>query len=317
MSKIYSQRFYPNPFRYRKLKTNIDQNEIFEEVTNNLQPFLTNKFSLIGDYIDEFGSLKSELKLIRILREKIRITFNLLKSKPILLSKHFDQTNNFDEYQKNLRYLELPLQPLTDKKGFEVQFLSNELLEDAIEEIDDGFTYIYDYCSKMFPESTDLWTDYALLNPKEFPFISHDSLLESTYEIFDKIFDNLQKNSVNLFTWVISGDFNTRLLKVIKPKIEVTKVNYLFILLESLLSLTLFLMIIKYVLSNSKSLLILKNQKLGVNNIRILISEVKKDLNFKKFRFKQKSQKLKSKVLNFKTNLKYKIVKIVVSKTVL
>ena len=76
-------------------------------------------------------------------------------------------------------------------------------------------------------------------------------------------------------------------------------------------------MIIKYVLSNSKSLLILKNQKLGVNNIRILISEVKKDLNFKKFRFKQKSQKLKSKVLNFKTNLKYKIVKIVVSKTVL
>ena len=58
MSKIYSQRFYPNPFRYRKLKTNIDQNEIFEEVTNNLQPFLTNKFSLIGDYIDEFGSLK-------------------------------------------------------------------------------------------------------------------------------------------------------------------------------------------------------------------------------------------------------------------
>ena len=311
MSKIYSQRFYPNPFRYRKLKTNIDQNKIFEEVSNNLQPFLTNKFSLIEDYIDEFGSLKSELKLIRILREKVRITLNLLRSKPILLSKHFEQANNFDEYQKNLRYLELPLQPLTDKKGFEVQFLSNELLEDAIEEIDDGFTFIYDYCSKMFPESTDLWTEYALLNPKQFPFISHDSLLESTYEIFDKIFDNLQKNSVNLFTWVISGDLNTRLLKVVKPKIEVTKVNYLFTLLESLLSLTLFLMILKYILSNSKSLLILKNPKLGINNIRILISEVKKDLNFKKFRFKQNSQKLKLKVLYFKTSLKYKIVKTV------
>ena len=130
-------------------------------------------------------------------------------------------------------------------------------------------------------------------------------------EIFDKIFDNLQKNSVNLFTWIISGDLNTRLLKVVKPKIEVTKVNYLFTLLESLLSLTLFLMILKYILSNSKSLLILKNPKLGINNIRILISEVKKDLNFKKFRFKQNSQKLKLKVWYFKTSLKYKVVKTV------
>jgi len=130
MIKTYKKYFYPNPFRYRKLKNTINQDEIFEEVQQNLEPFLANKFSLIQEYIDEFGDIRSEIKLIRILREKIRENYHLLKNKTNFFSKgiveQFDQVNNFENYQKNLRYLDLPVQPITDKKGFEIQFLSKD-----------------------------------------------------------------------------------------------------------------------------------------------------------------------------------------------
>lgn len=309
MSKINSLHLYPNPFRYRKIKGKIDQAEIFEEVSDNIKPFLANKFSLIQDYLDELGNFKSELKILRVLREKTRILVEIVKNRSYSCSKRFEQLNDIENYQKNLRYLELPVQPFTDKNGFEVQMLSNEILEDTIEEIEEGFTYVYEYCSKIFPESSDLWTEYALITPEEFPFISHDSILESTYEIFDKIFDSLQKNSTNFFNWTISGDLNTRLLKVIKPKIEFAKINYLFIIFESLLSLTLLLLIVKYLSSNSKSLLILKNQTLKLSDIETVISEIKKDFSFERFRIRQKGKKLKSKLLNFNTACKYKILK--------
>jgi hypothetical protein len=69
-------------------------------------------------------------KLIRILREKIRENYHILKNKTNFFSKgiveQFDQVNNFENYQKNLRYLDLPVQPITDKKGFEIQFLSKD-----------------------------------------------------------------------------------------------------------------------------------------------------------------------------------------------
>ena len=52
--------------------------------------------------------------------------------------QQLEQINSLDNYQKNLRYLELPVQPLTNRKGFEIQFLSEELIEDAIEEMEDG-----------------------------------------------------------------------------------------------------------------------------------------------------------------------------------
>lgn len=300
MSKLYSRNFYPNPFRYRKLDNTLDQLEIFDSVKKNIRPFLTKGFQSIENYIDELGNFKSETKVIRILREKLRNT-----SEKISYS-----INNFEKYNSNLRYLELPLQPITDKNGFEVQFLSNELLDDVIEEIDEGFSYIYDYCSQAFPESIELWTDYAALTPNEFPFINHDSLLESTYEIFDKIFDNLQKNSLNLFNWVISGDLNKQLLTVIKPQLKQTKVNHLLTLLESLLTLTLCILILKYLLKKSKRIFSFNNKRLTISNIHDIFFEIKKDLNFKKFRMKQRNKKIKAKILRFKYKCKYQIAKL-------
>lgn len=305
------QRFYPNPFRYRKLKNTINQTEIIEEVNQTLKPFLKDKFLQIHDYVDEFGNLKSEVKIIRILRQKVKTIYEILKSQSNIASKKLESLNNIDNYNQNLRYLELPVQPITDKRGYEVQLLSNEIIEDTLEEIDEGFSYIYDYCSKIFPESSDLWNEYALLNPNEFPFISHDYILESSYEIFDKIFDNLQKNSSNFFSWVISGDLNTRLLKIVKPRLEITKINYLFILLESLVSLTIFLFMVNYIVLTLKSLLNVKNRNVPVNKVKVFFSEIKKDLNFKKFRLQQKSRKINSKLMNFRNNIKYKIVKMV------
>ena len=302
MSKLYSQDFYTNPFRYRKFNNRINQTEVLEGVKNNIKPFLNERFEIIKDYIDELGNFKSEVKIIRFLREKLKTgykTFNL----PL---------DNLEKYNINLRYLELPVQPNINNQGFEVQFLSNEILDDTIEEIDEGVSYIYDYCSQMFPESMDLWTDYVNLTSNEFPFVAHDSMLESTYEIFDKIFDNLQKNSMNFFGWVISGDLNTSLLKLIKPKLTQTKINSLFIILESLLSLTLVLLIMKYILLKSNSIIKVKNKTLKINFIQIIFSEIRKDLNFKRFRIQQQNKKIKSKIISFKNRCKYKILRFII-----
>lgn len=301
MSKLYSRNLYRNPFRYREFDSRINQTEVLEDVKNNIKPFLNERVQLIKDYIDELGNFKSEAKIIRFIREKLNT-----KSKVFNIN-----VDNLERYNSNLRYLELPVQPMVDKKGFEVQFLSNELLEDAIEEVEEGFSYIYDYCSQRFPESIDLWEDYANLTPSEFPFISHDFVLESTYEIFDKIFDNVQKNSLNFFNWVVSGDLNTNLLKVIKPTITKTKLGSLSVILESLLSLTLLLLILKYILLKSNSIVKLKDKTLNVNTIQAVFSEFKQDFNFKRFRIGQQNKKIKSKIFSFKNKFKYKILKFI------
>lgn len=301
MSKLYSRNLYKNPFRYREFDNRINQTEVLEDVKNNIKPFLNERFQLIKDYIDELGNFKSEAKIIRFIKEKLNT-----KSKIFTIN-----VDNLERYNSNLRYLELPVHPIVDKKGFEIQFLSNELLEDAIEEVEEGFSYIYDYCSQRFPESIDLWEDYANLTPSEFPFISHDFVLESTYEIFDKIFDNVQKNSLNFFNWVISGDLNTNLLKVIKPTITKTKLSSLSVVLESLLSLTLLLLILKYILLKSNSIVKLKDKTLNVNTIQAIFSEFKQDFNFKRFRIGQQNKKIKSKIFSFKNKFKYKILKFI------
>lgn len=342
MRKIYLQHFYPNPFRSRNLENAIDQTEIFEEISDTLEPFLgetlepflPDKFFLIHNFVDEFGNLKSQTRIIRFLQRKaidlyhhIEDRFNqkrILKPAKIAVNTIYNITSNqlkklntINNYNQNLRYLELPLQPITDTKGFEIQFLSEDILENTIEEIDEGYRFVYDYCSKMFPESIDLWSDYALLEPNDFPFISHDDLLDSTYEIFEKIFDDLQKNSPNLVSWVISGDLNTRLLKIIKPKIEVTKISpsYIILVLESVLSLTILLIILKYVISHSKTLLFLKeplSEQLGIKGIKTYLSDLNLDIHYATRRFIQKSKKLKSKITDLKFSLKYKIVKTLV-----
>ena len=145
MSKLYSQDFYTNPFRYRKFNNIINQTEVLEGVKKNIKPFLNKRFEVIKDYIDELGNLKPEVKIIRFLREKLKKGYKTCNF----------SLDNLEKYNVNLRYLELPLQSKVNKKGFEVQFLSNEILDDTIEEIDEGFSYVYDYCSQMFPESMD------------------------------------------------------------------------------------------------------------------------------------------------------------------
>lgn len=302
MSKLYSQDFYTNPFRYRKFNNIINQTEVLEGVKKNIKPLLNERFEVIKDYIDELGNLKPEVKIIRFLREKLKKGYKTCNF----------SLDNLEKYNVNLRYLELPLQPKVDKKGFEVQFLSNEILDDTIEEIDEGFSYVYDYCSQMFPESMDLWTDYLNLTPNEFPFVAHDSILESTYEIFDKIFDNLQKNSLNFFGWVISGDLNTNLLRLVKPKLRQTRISSLFIILESLLSLTLVLLVMKYILLKSDSIIKVRNKTLKTNLIQIIFSEIRKDFNFKRFRIQQKNKKIRSKIISFKNRCNYKILKFII-----
>jgi len=302
MNKLYSQDFYTNPFRYRKFDNRINQTEVLEGVKNDIKPFLNERFEIIKDYIDELGNIKPGIKIVRFLKKKLKTGYKTLDL----------SLDNFEQYNTNLRYLELPLQPKVDKKGFEVQFLSNEILDDTIEEIDEGFSYIYDYCSQIFPESIDLLTDYVNLNPNEFPFAVHDSILESAYEIFDKIFDNLQKNSLNFFDWVISGDLNTNLLKLIKPKFTQTRISYLFVILESLLSFTLVLLIIKYILSKSNLILKVQDQTSKNNHVQAIFSEIRKDLNFKRFRIQQHNKKIKSKIISFKNRYKYKILKFII-----
>ena len=326
MIKSYNYRFYPNPFRQQKSKLINDQYEAFNNVREKLKPFLTDKFYEIHTYLDEFGELKPEIRILRSLRERIQLKMTLIKNKVTSkwyykstkfitdpLVKKFDQINTFENYQQNLRYLELPVQPLVNNKGFEIQTISSELIESAIEEVEDGFSYIYEYCSNSFPDSIEMWNDYALLNTNAFPHIAHDDLLESTYEIFDKIFDDLQKNSVNLFNWVISGDLNSRLLKIIKPRIQLTKINYLFKVLESLLSVILLLLIIKYVTSKFTTFYKLNEKKLSPIRVQKLLRSFQKELTFKKARFDYKLRKVVSKIEQLKLNnkLKYKILKLI------
>lgn len=305
MSKLYSQNVYINPFRHRKFDNEIDQVEVLEGVLDNIEPFLNERFTLIKDYIDELGDFKSEARIIRFIRNKLNTKLNVFNF----------SFNNLERYNTNLRYLELPLQPMVDKNGFEVQFLSNELLEDAIEEIDEGFSYVYEYCAQKLPETIDLWVDYAELTPREFPFIAHDSILESTYEIFDKIFDDFQKNSMNFFNWFISGDVKTNLLKVSTPKINQTIKYYLFLIFKQLLFLTFVLFTLKYILLKFNTFIKREDVKFliryEIKSIKAFFSNAKQDLRYKGIRIVQINKKIKSKIFKFKNKCEYKILRII------
>nr|YP_009131281.1 hypothetical protein [Trachydiscus minutus]AIB04135.1 hypothetical protein [Trachydiscus minutus] len=228
MSKVYSRNFYTNPFRYRSFDNKIDQAEVLEEVEYTLEPFLNEKFPLIKDYIDELGNIKSEAKIIQLIKEKL----NFLKSEVKIIrfikeqlnsvSKNFNfSLNDLETYNTNLRYLELPLHPMVDKNGFEVQMLSNELIDDAIDDMEDGFSYVYDYCSKTLPETLDLWYDYADFSQVETPIIAQDIALDETFETIEELLIDFYKsqqkepnnliNLKNLKTLVkriIDRDFN-------------------------------------------------------------------------------------------------------------
>lgn len=303
MINSYNQRFYPNPFRYQKLNTTKNINSTFEKVQQLIKPFLNENFYLVDNYIDEFDKMQKEAKITRILRNKVKRGFKLIKTKFNIASEKSELIN----YQKNLRFLEFPLQPTTDKQGFETELLSSDLIEDVLEEIDEGFSYIYDYYSKSLPESVELWKDYASSTPSEFPIISHDNLLEASYEVFDKIFDDFQKSSINLFEWVVSGDVNSRVMKIIKPTIKSTK---LLILLESLISFTILLLILQYILKDTELIKLIKNRNLSFHYIKKNTLRLKKKISLKKFQINQKMKKLNLKFTNFKTYCKYKTFKL-------
>nr|YP_009550473.1 hypothetical protein [Eustigmatophyceae sp. Bat 8/9-7w]QAA11408.1 hypothetical protein [Eustigmatophyceae sp. Bat 8/9-7w] len=208
MNKVYSRNFYTNPFRYGRFDTKIDPAEVLEEVEYDIEPFLNEKFPLIKDYIDELGNYKSEAKIIRFIKEQ----FNSL-------SKSFNfSLNNLETYNTNLRYLEFPVHPIVDKNGFEVQTLSSEFIDEAIDDIEDGFSYVYDYCSKTFPETIDLWYDYADFSQIKVPSIEHDIALDETYEAIEELLIEFYKshhkepknliNLKNLVKRIIDRDFN-------------------------------------------------------------------------------------------------------------
>lgn len=321
MIETYNQRFYPNPFRYRKLKNILTPYQAFDQIQHRLQPFLKDRFSELHIYIDDLGEWNSEIRLIRIIRKKINKKLNFFTNKLDVLTNPFTQyledNISLETYQKNLRYLELPVQPLVDEKGFELQFLSNEIVEEVLEEIEDGYSSIYEYCSNKFPEAIELWGDYALSNPNEFPFICHDDLLETSYEVFDTIIEDLQKTSLNLFNWTISGDMNTRILKVIKSKLPLVTLKQIRPIVESTMWFIILILVIKYLISkynlvsNLKSLT--QNQyKSALSFLYSIINKLRNQVSLKKLILDQKTKRtfLKISKANFKIELKYQILQL-------
>nr|YP_009550616.1 hypothetical protein [Eustigmatophyceae sp. Chic 10/23 P-6w]QAA11551.1 hypothetical protein [Eustigmatophyceae sp. Chic 10/23 P-6w] len=330
MIKNYTQRFYPNPFRYRGFKNTNNEYEIFEQLKDTLKPFLENKFSGIDEYFDEFFNPKSEIFIVRLVRNSIKDKYDLIieKAKSNFFMKRFikyfikyiDEFESIENYQKNLRYLELPVQPLVDKKGFEIQSVSNDIVENILEDIDSGMNYIYDYCADKLPESIDLWEDYALLYPNEFPVICHDHLLEITYRSLDRTFNKIQKGIIDNSKWVVSGDLNSRIMKIIKPKYDIKDFNNFFGgILESLISLIILILLARYLIYYFKPILGAQKRKLLALSPFKMIRKAKKTLNFNRFRVKQKVRQLKLKInkINFKLNLKYKLLQLIFNRNIL
>lgn len=330
MIKSYPQRFYPNPFRYRRLQNINNDYEIFEQLREKLKPFLVTRFSEIDQYFDEFCNPKSEIFIIRLIRNTIKDNYDSIvdKAKSNFLTKRFinhfikyiEKFESSENYQKNLRYLELPVQPLVDKKGFEVQSMSNDIIENILEEIDTGMNYIYDFCADKLPESIDLWEDYTLFYQEDFPIIYHDQLLETTYRSIDKILSKIQKGTIDASNWVISGDLNSRILNVVKPKYDIQDFTYFFrSIFESIISLVVLVLIIKYVLYKFKPILTSQRRKLWIMSPIKIFRKAKKNLIFKRFRIRQGVRKLKLKMntMNFKFNLKYKLLQLIFDKSIL
>jgi hypothetical protein len=330
MIKNYTQRFYPNPFRYRGLKNTNNEYEIFEQLKETFKPFLSTNFSDIDEYFDEFCNPKSEVFVIRFVRNAIKDKYDLIidKAKSKYLTKHFvkyfikyiDEFESIENYQKNLRYLELPVQPLVDKKGFEIQSVSNDVMENVLEEIDSGMSYIYDYCAEKLPESIDLWEDYALLYQDDFPIVCHDHFLEITYRSLDRTFNKIQKGLLDASNWVVSGDVDSRIMKVIKPKYVIKDFTYfLGAILESLISLIILVLLARYLIHHFKPILSTQKRKLVALSPIKIFRKAKKTLSFKRFRIRQKVRQLKLKVntINFKLNLRYKLLQLIFNRNIL
>lgn len=350
MVKNYNQLFYPNPFRYGKFKTINNENEIFEEVLETFEPFLIDKFSEINEYFNELGELNSEFYIVRVIRNSIKDNYDFLieKIESNFIAKRLvkyiqgsiKELQSLENYQNNLRYLDIPVQLLVDKEGYIIQYPSKRLLKDSIREINSGISYVYDYCSDALPESINLWENYALLYQDDFPNVAHDYILELTYYKFDRILKKIQNDAINrsnIFkdfkeikkipnniingsNWFVSGDLNTRVLKIVKPKFDIQDCVY-FVrpIIESLISLVILILIVRYIIYKLKPILIIQQKKLLQKiNLKKLFRKAKTNLNFKKFRIQQKVRQLKLNLneLSFRLNLKYKLLQLILNKSI-
>nr|YP_009550894.1 hypothetical protein [Eustigmatophyceae sp. Ndem 8/9T-3m6.8]QAA11830.1 hypothetical protein [Eustigmatophyceae sp. Ndem 8/9T-3m6.8] len=363
MYNVYLQNFYKNPFRSRHLTNDIDQEEmyeIFEKIRNNLYAFLDDDlpfdFSYIPEWVDEFGNFKlapyihlprlkipltkmyvgprlywgeKVLPFFKSLIQTRRINFHLSNKKTWENLTHFYKSvkkqNYIQHYEEHLRYLDLPVQPLTDPKGFEVQLTTNDILEEAIENVQDGYTFVYDYCSKMFPETTELLDEHCYFEPDVFPNIILEGLYEAIYHntylfliktqtnelINHPVHNNLRKSPIKLYKWFVSGDIDTKLLSVIKPKpIQITRYHYSIILLESFLCLIVFLWLSRWLIRRLIRVTINLQPQIQWAIFKEDMEERKIDMYYDKFRFIQQIKKLKSKILDLKPKFKYRILKI-------
>jgi hypothetical protein len=308
---------YPNPFKYGKVKKTLNYEKMLKDIYQSIKPFLKDDFSLIHQQVDEFGNPKLEKRFKRIFQTNIEETSSLVKEKIFFFSKPIKAKllsfNNLNNYYDNLRYLELPVQSSIDKHGFEIQLLSSELVEEAIEEIDEGLSYIYSYLPNNLPESIESWNDYALLNPNQFPYVFHDKLLEYNYELIDRVFDEIQKNSTTLFNSFITGDLNTRVLNIITPSFKKAKIDYVLICIQSVFGLTILMLIIQYIVLNYSDKIGLLNKKALLENLSHNAINIRKQFVIKHFKFQQKTKKLKSKLLSLKVQIKYGVSKFVLS----
>lgn len=361
MVKNYNQLFYPNPFRYRKSTIIENEDQIFEEVWKTFEPFLVDKVSEIHEYFNELGNLKSEFYIARTIRNSIKDNYDLLLEKIEekieanfitrrlakyiqkylfkYIQEYIEELQSLENYQNNLRYLDIPVQPLVDNEGFTVQLTSNQLVKSTLSDIEEGISYIYDYCSDALPEPITLWEDYALQYQDDFPNVAHDYLLELTYYKFDSIFKKLQNdainganlfkdfkeikkiqnNLINGYNVFVSGDFNTRVLTIVKPKFYLQELLYVFrLIIESLISLLILILIAKFIINKLKPILLIQQKKLLQINPKRILRKAKTKLNFKKFRIQQKMRQLKLNLnaLSLRLNFKYRVLQWILNKSI-
>jgi len=283
---LYNKSIYPNPFRHRKLKTSKVDYKMFKKY--DFKSVLPYNLSEFEKYFDEFGDLKPEARLKRLIRNTIYDIFDLTleKTKSNFLTKRFIiymkelELKSFDNYQKNLRYLEIPVQPLVDKAGFKVQLLSSDILLKARKSINKGRTHIYDYPADLFPETINLWEDFAQQALDKFPIRSYDYLLECVYDRYDKIFYQIDEEIIKLTKWNIVTDINGEIAKIVAPNFRLKNLIYgLNTLLKFLRNLVLLLLTIKCTIYILKSILKIVNDLIKeIRKRPTLIPEIRKKI---------------------------------------
>lgn len=284
--KLYNKHIYPNPFRHRKLKISKANYEMLKKY--NFKSLLPYNLSEFEKYFDEFGNLKPECRIKRLIRNTITDIFDLTleKTKSNFLTKRFIiymkelELKSFENYQKNLSYLEIPLQPLVDKEGFKIQLLSNNILVKARKSIKRRRTRIYDYPPTLFPDTIKLWEDFARSSLDKFPIMSYDYLLECAYARYDAIFYKIDSELIKLSKWNIVTDLNGQIAKIVEPNF---RLNYLIYTLNMLLkfvrNLVLLLLTIQCTIYIFK--IVIKMIKVVKRNVfnPTLIPEIRKKIN--------------------------------------